>query len=77
MTVFFTALNSLHVFLTFTFEKETDDKLLLLDVVVEKADSEFFTSVYQKPTFTGQCTPWIPLVPPQKKKNKPYWSHNA
>ena len=56
------------VFLTFTFEKKTDDKLPLLDVVVEKADSELFITVYQKLTCTGQYTHWIPLLPPPQKR---------
>ena len=42
---FLAALNSLHPCLTFTFVKEADEKLSFLDVMVEKAKSEFFTSV--------------------------------
>ena len=49
---FFIHFNSLHRSLRFTFEKECDNCLSSLDVLVEKHDPKFVTSVYRKPTFT-------------------------
>ena len=43
---FLLALNSLPPCLTSTFEKEADGKLPCLDVLVEKAESEFFYIFY-------------------------------
>ena len=51
---FFIFLNSLHPSLRFTFEKECNGSLPFLDVLVEKSEAEFSTSVYRKSTFTGQ-----------------------
>ena len=45
-----TAINSSHHCLNFTFEKEVDGKLLFLDVLVEKADPNFFMFSDEKPT---------------------------
>ena len=50
---FFSYLNSLHPSLGFTFEKECNWTLPFLDVLVEKNDNEFVTSIYRKPTFIG------------------------
>ena len=55
---FLTKLNFLHPSLRFTFEKEKDKCLSFLDVHVERADIGFETSVYRKPTFTGQYLRW-------------------
>ena len=44
----------MHLALKFTFEKEKNDQLLFLDVLVEKSNDGFLTSVFRKPTFTGQ-----------------------
>ena len=51
---FLDALNSMHSALKFTFEKEENDQLPFLDVLVEKSKEGFLTSVFRKPTFTGQ-----------------------
>ena len=51
---FFSHQNSLHPSLRFTYEKECNQTLPFLDVLVEKNDLEFVTSIYRKPTFTGQ-----------------------
>ena len=53
-TSFVDVLNSMHSTLKFTFEKEQNDQLPFLDVLVEKSNEEFLTSVFRKPTFTGQ-----------------------
>ena len=50
---FFDKLNQLHSSLTFTIEEENNGQLPFLDVLVERRDSSFLTSVYRKPTFTG------------------------
>ena len=55
---FLTKLNCLHSSLKFTFEKEKGNCLPFLDVYVEKTDIGFETSVYRKPTFTGQYLRW-------------------
>ena len=54
-TSFLSHLNSLHPALVFTSEKEENNTLPFLDVLVEKdvVNNKFLTSVYRKPTFTG------------------------
>ena len=66
---FFTQLNSLHPSLCFTYEKESNQSLPFLDVLVERHDSEFLTSVYRKPTFTGQYLRWNSFSPQKRKIN--------
>ena len=51
-------LNLLHPALKFTIEKEQNNSLNYLDVLVEKDGTGFLTSVYRKPTFTGQYIRW-------------------
>ena len=46
---FLTHLNSSNCSLCFTFKKESP----FLDILVEKSNSYFITSVYKKPTLTG------------------------
>ena len=48
-------LNLLHPALKFTVEKEQNNSLNFLDVLAEKEGTGFLTSIYRKPTFTGQC----------------------
>ena len=50
---FLTRLNDLHSLLQFTFEKEKNNFLPFLDVHVERTKTNYETSVYRKPTFTG------------------------
>ena len=52
-TSFLDALNSMHSALKFIFEKEDNDQLSFLDVLVEKSNEGFLTSVFSKPTFAG------------------------
>ena len=66
---FFSHLNSLHPSLRFTFEKECNRTLPFLDVLVEKNDHEFVTSIYRKPTFTGQYIHWNSFCPMKRKTN--------
>ena len=66
---FFSHLNSLHPSLGYTFEKECNRTLPFLDVLVEKNDHEFVTSIYRKPTFTGQYISWNSFCPMKLKTN--------
>ena len=63
------SLNSLHPCLRFTFEKESNLALPFLDVLVEKSPSKFITSIYRKPTFTGQYLRWNSFSPRKRKTN--------
>ena len=51
---FLSMLNNLHPALKFTCEHEQSNRLSFLDVLVEKTEMGVSTSVYRKPTFTGQ-----------------------
>ena len=66
---FFSHLNSLHLSLRFTFEKECNRIFSFLDVLVEKNDHEIVTSIYRKPTFTGQYIRWNSFCPMKQKIN--------
>ena len=55
---FLDRLNSLHPALQFTCELEKDNKLPFLDVLVKKENGHLITTVYRKPTFTGQYQRW-------------------
>ena len=57
---FYKHLNSLHQSLKFTMELEEDGCLPFLDVLVQKNKSVggFCTTVYRKPSFTGEYTKW-------------------
>ena len=60
-------LNDLHTTLQFTFEKEVKNSLPFLDVLVEKPDTGFLTSVYRKPTFSGLYIRWTSFCQKQRK----------
>ena len=47
-------LNLLHPAPKFTVEKEQNNSLNFLDILVEKDGTGFLPSIYRKPTFTGQ-----------------------
>ena len=47
-------MNSIRPSIQFTMEKEQDSKLPFLDVLVTHTEQEFRSSVYRKPTITGQ-----------------------
>ena len=59
----------MHSALKFTFEKEENDLLPFLDVLVEKSNEGFLTSVFGKPTFTGQYFYWDSFGPTKRKTN--------
>ena len=50
------------------FKKEVNQSLLFLDLHVEKVGSKLITSVYHKPTFTGQYLN-LKSFSPGKRKN--------
>ena len=64
---FLTKLNCLHPSIKFTFEKEKEKCLAFLDVYIESTDIGFETSVYRKPTFTGQYLRWESFSPLKRK----------
>ena len=68
-TSFLDALNSMHSALKFTFEKEEDDQLPFLDDLVRKSNEVRLTSVFRKPTFTGQYFRWDSFGPTKRKTN--------
>jgi len=67
--LFLEQLNSLYPSLQFTFEKECNQSLPFLDVMVEKAPPKVVTSFYRKPTFTGQYISWNSFSPQKRKTN--------
>ena len=62
-------LSQLHPALNFTVEKEQSNSLNFLDVSVEKGGAGFLTSIYRKPTFTGQYILWNSFNPKARKIN--------
>ena len=60
-------LNLLHPALKFTVEKEQNNSLNFLDVLVEKEGTGFPTCVYRKQTFTGQYIRWNSFSPKGRK----------
>lgn len=62
-------LNSLYPSLFFTVEEEENNSLSFLDVLVERKDNKFITSVFRKPTFTCIYTNWNSFVPRSRKAN--------
>ena len=66
---FLDVLNSIHPALRFTCEHEQSNKLSFLDVLVEKTSSDVLTTVYRKPTFTGQYIVYDSYCSSQYKVN--------
>ena len=66
---FLKQLNSLHQSFTFTHEEEVNGKLPFLDVLVEKCNVKFLTSVYRKPSFSCQYNHWDSFGPKSRKNN--------
>ena len=50
-------------------EEKNNGQLPFLDVLVERCDSSFLTSIYRKPTFTGRNLDWHSFVPKFRKLN--------
>ena len=53
MDKFFNVLNNAHKAIYFTIEKEKNDELAFLDVLIKRKENRFLTTVYRKKTFTG------------------------
>ena len=69
---FLIQLNSMHLSLKFTVEKESNHQLAFLQVdgwTPFKTSTAFLTSVYRKPTFSGLYTRWDSFCPQQRKIN--------
>ena len=66
---FFQMLNNLHPSLVFTMEEEHTNTLPFLDVLVERHQSNFVTSIYRKPTFSGLYLSWDSFAPKARKIN--------
>eukprot|EP00117_Sycon_ciliatum_P047445 scpid103206/ scgid33888/ len=64
---FLERLNSIHPSLQFTMEKETENQLPFLDVLVTRHSNSFSTAIYRKPTFTGLYTRWDSYGPTGQK----------
>ena len=60
-------LNLLHPALKFIVEKEQNNSLNFLDVLVEKDGTGFLTSIYRKPTLTRQYIRWNSFGPKTRK----------
>ncbi|XP_074037086.1 uncharacterized protein [Leptinotarsa decemlineata] len=54
LDAFLKHINSVRPSITFTMEKEIHNELPFLDVLVKRTDTKWETSVYRKPTHTGQ-----------------------
>jgi len=67
---FISHLNSLHPSLRFTHEKESNHSLPFLDVLVERRDCEFSTSVYRKPTFIDWYLRSLEFLQPPQMENR-------
>ena len=65
--LFHERLNSMHNSLKFTSEGETQNKLAFLDVLVERSQNRWITTVHRKSTFTGQYMHWSSFAPRQRK----------
>ena len=63
----FNDFNKLHPSISFTMESESDNCLPFLDVLVRRTPTEFVTSIYRKPTFSGQ---YINFLSHSSKKRK-------
>ena len=62
-------LNQLHPALNLMVEKEQNNSLNFLDVSVKKGGTGFLTSIYRKPTFTGQYIRWNSFSPKDRRIN--------
>ena len=62
-------LNLLHPALKFTVEKEQNNSLKFLGVLVKKEGTGFLTRIYRKPRFTGQYIRWNSFSPKARKNS--------
>ena len=64
---FFTYLNSKHPNIKFTIEREVNNTIAFLDVLLNNTDSKLHTSVYHKKTYTGLLTNYFSFSSPTYK----------
>ena len=62
-------LNQQHSNIKFTLETEIDNSISFLDIKIQRNDSQFITSVYRKPTFSGLGTSYFSFCPYKFKIN--------
>ena len=60
---FYSYLNTRHENIKFTFEKEKDNKLPFLDILINNNESDLQTSVFHKKTYTGLLLNYFSFVP--------------
>ena len=60
-------LNSKHKNIKFTYEKESNNSLPFLDILISRSENGFKTSVYHKPTFSGVYSKFNSFVYDQYK----------
>ena len=65
----FCVFNKTHLSITFTLEKENNDELAFLDVLVKQHQNQFLTSVYRKQTFTENYLNFHLFCSMKRKKN--------
>ena len=56
-------LNSYHINMPFSMEREKENKLSSLDVEITHQEGKFTTTIYRKPTFSGVYTNVESLLP--------------
>lgn len=61
--LFFDYLNTRHPSIRFTMEKEINEKLSFLDILIDNSNPSIITSVYRKKTFTGLLTNYFSFTP--------------
>ena len=72
MKKFHKYLNSRHKNMNFTYETEENGKLSFLDVLVNREEDRFTTSLYRKPTFSGLYTNFNSYISDKYKKGLIY-----
>ena len=65
-------LNSQHPNISFNSELKTNSELLFLDILIDRSDNGFSTSVYRKPTFTALFTNFDNPIPISFKRGLIY-----
>ena len=65
----FSVLNKTHSSIIFTPEKENNDELAFLEVLVKRRKNQFLTSVYRKKTFTGNYLNFHSFCSMKRKTN--------
>ena len=65
-------INSRHKNMVFTFEVEKNNSLAFLDVLITREETNFCTSLYRKPTFSGLYSNFKSFMPDSYKKGLIY-----